>query len=472
MRALYWLLLCVLCGVSHAAVTPIEGWTAGGGTFGATKQEACELFLAWKNAGDWLGSPRVCRPDLGNCHRPEVGTYGSCSYCNADNPSCGSGDQTWALSPTASCPANSSDAGGGVCTCNAGFVESGGACVPESPCEANSTFTGNVVTGWDPHRTGRSTQQAAWISNFGGTHCDGACAVQVDALGGGSPFVWCGVDTAKPTVMTCDIKFRRTGASCSGSDFTSAEAATPCPPGQTLGTVNEVPRCLASGTDTSPSQQPSPRQETTTTNTVDNGDGTSTTTTTRMHSDGSTTTTVTTTDNSTGQATGSSTTTTPGGGQGTGTSGGTEQANYCRDNPDSPMCRQTSFAGTCAGGFSCQGDAVQCAIAKEQHDRNCQFYHVTDGGVEKGLDIIAGTAELPGDPRKSVTEVDLEDVLEPRPPPIGKSCPDDEEIAFQVASYPVVITIPYSSLCPYLEIAGNIMVIVTMLGCLGIIFKD
>ena len=32
------------------------------------------------------------------------------------------------------------------------------------------------------------------------------------------------------------------------------------------------------------------------------------------------------------------------------------------------------FSGSCASGFTCEGDVIQCAIGKEQHLRNCKLF--------------------------------------------------------------------------------------------------
>ena len=83
---------------------------------------------------------------------------------------------------------------------------------------------------------------------------------------------------------------------------------------------------------------PTTSTDTTTKSTVDNGStGTSTTTTTVTHSDGSSTTTTSTCV--------------------TGTKGCTGATD---DN------QKDSFGGTCGAAFTCDGDAVQCAIAQEQ----------------------------------------------------------------------------------------------------------
>ncbi|MFI8616130.1 hypothetical protein ACIGHN_11535 [Acidovorax sp. NPDC077693] len=86
-----------------------------------------------------------------------------------------------------------------------------------------------------------------------------------------------------------------------------------------------------------------------------------------------TTVTTTITNNSTGassSSTSTSTTTKP-------------QAGFCQENPRSKLCsdgdeKGSSFGGTCSAGFTCEGDAIQCAIAQEQHRRACKLFDDVD----------------------------------------------------------------------------------------------
>jgi len=136
------------------------------------------------------------------------------------------------------------------------------------------------------------------------------------------------------------------------------------------------------------------------------------------------------------------------------------------------MCRQTSFAGACsgpAGTFTCEGDAVQCAIAREQHARNCQFYDVSSARLTEGNEIIAGTAVLAGDPRSSVEGVDLSEKLNVTPR-LGQTCPEDRTVTLNLGSSSHSFQIPWSALCPYLQIAGQFGVVLTLIAGLRIIF--
>lgn len=83
-----------------------------------------------------------------------------------------------------------------------------------------------------------------------------------------------------------------------------------------------------------------------------------------------TTTTTTTTTNTTTNTTTTNTTTN------TTTEG---KGSFCEQNKGSKLCsdgddKGSSFGGTCAAGFKCEGDAIQCAIAQEQHRRACKLF--------------------------------------------------------------------------------------------------
>jgi hypothetical protein len=47
---------------------------------------------------------------------------------------------------------------------------------------------------------------------------------------------------------------------------------------------------------------------------------------------------------------------------------------FCQENPTSSICKTGSFSGSCTSGFTCDGDALQCSIAREQYARNCQMF--------------------------------------------------------------------------------------------------
>jgi hypothetical protein len=261
-----------------------------------------------------------------------------------------------------------------------------------------------------------------------------------------------------PTKIYCDLVYNYTGDSTTdGTTNQTSDTSNPCPSGQSYGTVNGIGRCLASGGPT----PPAPTSSTTTTNKVDNGDGTSTTTTTTTTGT-STTTTTTTTNNTTGAPI-SSTTTTTGSGAGTTGAGATDQAQYCRDNPEAPACKSASFSGSCAAAFQCEGDAVQCAIAREIHVRACTFYDTQTTLSERGNELASGTdpdaTDHPAHASQK-TEVDVGGIVGSRPRLLTQGCPEDYEFTFKGST----VTVPFSMLCTPMQAVGVIMVALAMLG--------
>lgn len=140
-----------------------------------------------------------------------------------------------------------------------------------------------------------------------------------------------------------------------------------CPNGYT-GIVNGVEVCINkvpdSGADGGRTDSETDDGTNTTTRRVDRS--------TNCVGDKCTTTTTTTTtvrNNSTGStSTSTSTTTTT-----------SSKPGYCQENPKSKLCsdgddKGSSFSGSCGGGFQCEGDAIQCAMAQEQHRRACKLF--------------------------------------------------------------------------------------------------
>jgi hypothetical protein len=144
---------------------------------------------------------------------------------------------------------------------------------------------------------------------------------------------------------------------------------------------------------------------------------------------------------------------------GNGNGGGNGEGNgFCKENPDSPMCKKGSFGGSCAASFTCDGDAIQCAIAKEQHLRNCKLFD--DPSDESGLyNANKGregnqTGDLPGNQSIDLTgRIDTSDAIG------GGSCIGDLSISVMGQS----ISLPISGICPYLSILGNVLVAVSLL---------
>ncbi|KQB57054.1 MULTISPECIES: hypothetical protein [Acidovorax] len=115
-------------------------------------------------------------------------------------------------------------------------------------------------------------------------------------------------------------------------------------------------------------------------------------------------------------------------------------------------------------GFGCEGDAIFCAIAKEQHRRACKLFD--DKSAESDLyDKEKGkegeqTKDLPGNKEESMANrISTANAFG------GGQCIRDLNIVVVGKS----VTLPMSKICPSLEIIGNIMVAVSLLLAIRIV---
>jgi hypothetical protein len=247
---------------------------------------------------------------------------------------------------------------------------------------------------------------------------------------------------------------------------TSNTATTPepedkrCPSGQVYGTVNGVGMCVPGNTKTEG------KESETTTKT--NPDGTKVETTTNKTEvttcveAGSCTTTITTTvttvtKDAGGTVTGTTTETT----NETKPGDGTEMGEFCEKNPKSPMCQNSSFGGTC-GAFACEGDAIQCAIAKEQHTRNCQTLENHSGGATSAEALTWYNANSKGEGLDNPAQFKQTGTL-PTIDQTTRSLGSGSLSDLVVDVWGESITIPFSSLNTVLGYMGSILVAVALI---------
>lgn len=152
-----------------------------------------------------------------------------------------------------------------------------------------------------------------------------------------------------------------------------------------------------------------------------------------------------------------------------------KQESFCKENPQSSLCKQSSFGGTCAA-TRCEGDAVMCAIAADQYKRNCQWFDDPAAATlaEAGVANMTGQAQPEGHPGRDATEVaisfansiDQSDALG------GGSCPADVSIPIDV---PLVgarqLDIGLSKVCAPLQIVGQLGVAITLLWAAVFVFR-
>jgi hypothetical protein len=136
--------------------------------------------------------------------------------------------------------------------------------------------------------------------------------------------------------------------------------------------------------------------------------------------------------------------------------------------------QKDSFGGVCGGAFTCDGDAIQCAIAKEQHLRACQMFEPTTAGGDwlHGAQTLA-TAKVDGDvpswspasPGMAVTSNFQWGSTIDQSSSLAAGCPGD----IFIGNSGLVLSL--SSLCPYLGVLGAFIQSVTAIACAFILFK-
>jgi len=317
---------------AHAAFTETLEYRAtqfSNGTWSASRSAACAVAFANASAANapigglinysWNEATGVCKGG----YQPNTG-LGSTTLSPIISRTGCSGGATYA---------------NGSCGCTAPLVvnSAGNACIEEnavlcdglSGTETYASAPGNIAPG------ASSCNATGCQTNFAGTVIRVKNAEGVYVTEGAATF---------------------TGATCTYSSETGSDTDT-CP-GGSQGTINGIATCVPY--DPSLNTIESVKDST---NSVD--DGTNETVT------GKTTTTVC-------GATGSCVTTTVtqtsvNGGAPTTTTETTEEPrnDFCKENPRDPQCANSAFAGSCAGGFTCTGDAIQCASARQIHELNC-----------------------------------------------------------------------------------------------------
>jgi len=341
----------------------------------------------------------------------------------------------------AGCPANSTLAANGQCTCNANYAPNAGAtacvAVASSSCQTlvdaanalgiDGTFTANSAPG--------STQ-----------FCSGGC--YINAMGG--TFYKDGSGTWKGQFYG---PFTLTSTTCPGGAPAAGSAApAPCPAGQAPGSVNGVTSCYPAGTTTTTSSK-----TTSSGSGAPTGSETSTTTCT-----GSSCTTTTTTRDASGAVTGTVTESEP-------------RERFCEENPETTICKSSTATVSCSAGaatVACDGDAVQCAMLQDQYQRHCQLFDATGSVKDAGADALArGDTRASDHPREGAnvlqvgsgtSGIDQTDLLG------GGSCPADQVVPVYGAN---TVTIAWSKVCTPASWLGNLLVAFTLVAWVFIAFK-
>ena len=268
----------------------------------------------------------------------------------------------------------------------------------------------------------------------------------------------------KTANITWGKSWIQNGASCSASDkpvVGSSEAypqsASKCDAGTCPGTVNGQSVCVACS---SSRENTKTKDSSTEVSTPASGASSATSSTssgsstTKCEGDKCTTTTTTTTTNPDGSKTDKTST--------------KEQpkSDFCTDNPRSAICKEGGTWGGSCGAFSCDGDAVTCAIAQASWKSACALdIEPTDSKVQAGNTALSGgdrPAGHPGNnPSSSLFTANLDQTN-----PYGSTCPAD--IPLNVMGN--VVSIPLSSACDTFKFMGQVAVAFTLLAAAFVIF--
>jgi len=107
------------------------------------------------------------------------------------------------------------------------------------------------------------------------------------------------------------------------------------------------------------------------------------------------------------------------------------QESFCKENPTVAFCKNGKWGGGC-DAFTCEGDAVQCAIAREIHQRNCEaaksnpYTDMTDA-AQAGTDNASTYIQAQKDAAALDVNARFSQSLDPSP--IAASCPSSRSVA-------------------------------------------
>jgi hypothetical protein len=151
-----------------------------------------------------------------------------------------------------------------------------------------------------------------------------------------------------------------------------------------------------------------------------------------------------------------------------------KKEDICTQNPDLAMCKKTSFSeSACGSPPVCEGDAVQCAIAKKQHESSCDFKKQFEGTgtffSDKGTEAANGQDKPEGHPGANLeaSTFSLSNLLD-QSDGLGGGCPSDSVVSVGGAT----VVIPWSQTCGALQAVGALAVAVSLLAAAMIVFRS
>ena len=372
------------------------------------------------------------------------------------------------------CPSNTTESGAG-CSCNEGYIEQGNQCVVK-PAPDSCELLADMCSGSQGMSTnfslpGRKTgvsftcmAPTAIGTNDPLPGCTKGCMAQVGGFttsyqdNSGS---WVTTGTAKYSGATCDPSVINDLNSEADPEYvpeenpkTSDKADPSCPNGF-KGTVNGVSVCVPPKSSSGISELEE----------KDNGDGTKTNTKTEVKCENGkceVTKTSTTTNTTTNNTVSSSSVTTT-----------VDKADYCSKNSSAGVCKNEqgeeegkgSFGGSCQAGFTCKGDAAMCAMAKEQHKRNCETLEEDKDPSSFFNQVKNGTdSQSAKSMQDNASQINIATQLDKSGYGWSRSCPANTRIDLSFVSGS--FEMPFDKLCGPLKIFSDIALAITALSLL------
>lgn len=151
---------------------------------------------------------------------------------------------------------------------------------------------------------------------------------------------------------------------------------------------------------------------------------------------------------------------------------------YCKNNADSAQCKGDSngdgkdgggsFGGSCEGGFTCEGDALQCAQLREQYKHNCEMMDKDKDANSLSNKALNGTDDKSADALKaSASQLEVAGSFDQSGFGWSHACPADSRIPLNFGGVSSELTIPYSNtVCGPLSVLSLAAVGLVSLGCL------
>lgn len=139
------------------------------------------------------------------------------------------------------------------------------------------------------------------------------------------------------------------------------------------------------------------------------------------------------------------------------------QGDACKEAPDLKQCKEdTGITGSCLGAFQCKGDGLQCAMALEQHKRNCELFE-KQNDFSRLFDELKSAQSNEG--TLQGTEVDLAGHFKVDSVIGNGVCPAD--ITVMVMDRPIPVRL--SDFCQYFNAMGYMLFLGACISCLRIL---